>query len=572
MRVCLACVISLIASSASPGAPGARPPAAHPGSGVIGGVVVNERHQPVARAQVQAFSARTMDPQPEHGGLVPFSTRASATATTDAAGAFRISGLPSGDYFVAAEPVPSITSGASTPTAIYATTFYPSTIDFRSADRVSALGDGYAPIQIQLVRVKGARVSGSVVSRSGRSPSGMDVRLFHRFGGFGSAATVATVSDKGTFEIAGVPPGWYRLTIAPRPTGSGGESASMLIEVGQSDLDELSLVLESGASVSGRVVAESSGSVPSAVGLRVTASPAPEQYTSGDTGMTATVMSDWSFHMTGPAGVYRFSAGADRTPFVKATRLRLDGLDAAADGVELTDGPHDVVVFVAPREETAPAADNTLSSAALVEQFKRETTFWRQFTIAQEIVNRADRSVLASLVSWLNQEDQHVRGNVAFIFGRFGDPRGFQVITEMLTDRSDRPEGQGIVSASSDGRYHVARQVAADRYYAAHLLGDLRDPRAVPVLVPLLADREVSSIVPWALGEIGDRRAIGPLIDALDDDSPSMRVLAIYALETLHAREAIPRLMTLLDDHRTSNFGAAVSVAEAAKAAIATLR
>jgi HEAT repeat protein len=62
------------------------------------------------------------------------------------------------------------------------------------------------------------------------------------------------------------------------------------------------------------------------------------------------------------------------------------------------------------------------------------------------------------------------------------------------------------------------------------------------------------------------------LIDALDDDSPSTRVLAIYALETLNAKEALPRLISLLDDHRRSNFGAQASVADAARAAIAKLR
>jgi HEAT repeat protein len=66
--------------------------------------------------------------------------------------------------------------------------------------------------------------------------------------------------------------------------------------------------------------------------------------------------------------------------------------------------------------------------------------------------------------------------------------------------------------------------------------------------------------------------AVGPLLEALDEDNPSMRVLAIYALETLNAREALPRLISLLDDRRKSNFGAQVSVAEAAEAAIAGLR
>ena len=51
-----------------------------------------------------------------------------------------------------------------------------------------------------------------------------------------------------------------------------------------------------------------------------------------------------------------------------------------------------------------------------------------------------------------------------------------------------------------------------------------------------------------------------------------MRVLVIYALETLHATEALPRLTVLLNDHRKSTFGAQVSVADAAKAAIAKLQ
>ena len=129
-----------------------------------------------------------------------------------------------------------------------------------------------------------------------------------------------------------------------------------------------------------------------------------------------------------------------------------------------------------------------------------------------------------------------------------------------------------MAMAPSDGRYRVGPQIAADRYYAAHLLGDLRDPAAVPILIPLLQDEEVNHIVPWALGQIGDNRAVGPLLAALDDADPSIRVLAIYALETLNAKDALPRLTSLLNDHEKSRFGNQVSVADAARAAIAKLR
>jgi HEAT repeat protein len=208
---------------------------------------------------------------------------------------------------------------------------------------------------------------------------------------------------------------------------------------------------------------------------------------------------------------------------------------------------------------------------ALVEQFKREAVFWRQFTIAARVAERNDDRVLRSLVAYLTHDDRHIRGNAAFIFARLGDARGFETITTILTDRSDRPEGQGVATPS-DGVYRVVSQIAADRYYAAHLLGDLRDPRGVSALVPLLNDPDVKSIVPWALAQIGARRAVGPLLNVLDQDDPSMRVLAIGALETLHATNALPRLRLLLDDHRRSNFGNQVSVSEAAKAAIAKLQ
>ncbi|HEY7193759.1 MAG TPA: hypothetical protein VH439_08460 [Gemmatimonadales bacterium] len=38
---------------------------------------------------------------------------------------------------------------------------------------------------------------------------------------------------------------------------------------------------------------------------------------------------------------------------------------------------------------------------------------------------------------------------------------------------------------------------------------------------------QVNAIVPWALGQIGDKRAVAPLVQVLDEDSPTVRVLAI---------------------------------------------
>ncbi len=210
------------------------------------------------------------------------------------------------------------------------------------------------------------------------------------------------------------------------------------------------------------------------------------------------------------------------------------------------------------------AAMRALPAMELLERFKQETVFWRQGEIGEVLATTGNRDVIAALAPSLTYDDRHLRGNAALVIGRLGDSRGFDTIAEILTDRSPRGPGQGIPG----GRWSVQAQIRADRYYAAHLLGDLRDPRGVELLVPLLDDEDVDDVVPWSLAKIGDRRAIGPLIARLDRDDPSARVLAIHALEQLNARDALPGLRELLRDQRRPNFGERVPVGEAARRAI----
>jgi HEAT repeat protein len=382
------------------------------------------------------------------------------------------------------------------------------------------------------------------------------------------------VGAKGIFEIP-VPPGSYRLMVEPhasRPGQEGREFVETMIDVKDHDFD-LPLTVRPGASLTGHVVAEPSGAVMTPIGLRVTVTRALEQFP-GELPIAAAVKGDWSFRMTGLSGSYEFLVSSDRPPpLVVVTRVVIDGTSyPATRGIALAEGDHDVVVFVAPRAAPKPTVDATQSSIALVEQFKNEKVFWKQIEIAKAIAGKHDASVLPALADSLDHQDRHIRGNVAFIFASFGDPRGLDTIADILADRSERPEGQGSHARTGNGQYRFERQVAADRYYAVHLLGHLQDPRGLALLVPLLDDPETQSIVPWALGQIGDRRAIPPLIAALDNDDPSNRVRVIYALETLHAKEAVPRLLTLVNDDRKSRFGALVSVSEAAKAAIARLQ
>ena len=207
------------------------------------------------------------------------------------------------------------------------------------------------------------------------------------------------------------------------------------------------------------------------------------------------------------------------------------------------------------------------SAPELVERFQSTPVFWQQLDIAAKIVELRDPSVLPQIESWLSADDRHLRGNAAFMFAGLGDRRGLEVIAAILSDRSDRGEGQGIPT----GRWSLQGQIATDRYYAVHLLGELKEAGTISILAPLMNDPQVNYKVAWALGEIGGPAAIQLLVDALNDKDSDVRVIAIESLGKLGAKETLLSLRPLLNDDEKSHFGAQVSVAEAARAAIARL-
>jgi HEAT repeat protein len=82
------------------------------------------------------------------------------------------------------------------------------------------------------------------------------------------------------------------------------------------------------------------------------------------------------------------------------------------------------------------------------------------------------------------------------------------------------------------------------QYVTARSLGDLRDERAVEPLIASLRDPErwVRQAAAWALGEIGDPRAVEPIIVLLTDRKKEVRVVAAEALGRIADRRALGRL------------------------------
>ncbi len=120
-------------------------------------------------------------------------------------------------------------------------------------------------------------------------------------------------------------------------------------------------------------------------------------------------------------------------------------------------------------------------------------------------------------------EDSVVRRDAVNVLGRLGDARATGPLLAMLegVSSSDR---QAAIQAL--GRLRDARATgpllallggadSSERRAAIHALVHIGDPRSVDSLLPLVRDVEVGGFAAQALGEIGDQRAVEPLISAL---------------------------------------------------------
>jgi hypothetical protein len=202
---------------------------------VVAGRVEDQDGFPVVRAGI-AVQARGPD-----GELVP-----SGNGETDDRGRFRVSGLPSGRYYLRVGP-----GMASYWDARYAECYYPAAAKFDDAEatEVSA-GQERAGILIRLPRIGGVRVQGRVAIPAGfsfekGSPPGM-ILLMPADNDASGAGGLGPLAEDGSFALDGVPPGKYRLQAELPPPYSRGSAryTQPNLEVGGADVTGIVLPVE----------------------------------------------------------------------------------------------------------------------------------------------------------------------------------------------------------------------------------------------------------------------------------------------------------------------------------------
>lgn len=195
----------------------------------IVGRVVNDAGEPLVNLRVMALRNAPVGPRSAtapNPGPIP----AGPSAQTNDLGEFRLFGLPAGEYYVQASPVPDF--GRATPqTRTLVATFFPDATDSSLAQTIT-VGAGQTTDQI-VIRMNDApafQVSGIVVDEDGRPVANAMVRLDppgdgrprFTFGPFLQARTNST----GAFSIGNVTSATYTLVAIPPMTLSNDSSGA----------------------------------------------------------------------------------------------------------------------------------------------------------------------------------------------------------------------------------------------------------------------------------------------------------------------------------------------------------
>jgi hypothetical protein len=334
-----------------------------PRAGAIVGRIVDASGEPVMGVTVHALRRRMVEGQRRLQMV-------GSTDTTDDTGAYRIYGLPPGEYFVAASPrriedvagrvVAEAVPGRGAPI------FYPGTANRDEALRVTVDVSGEARADMQLNSVRTSRVTGVVLTANGTPAAGAMISLISSDLNFGGASMEGLAplriqddaAADGTFELAGVPPGSFvlRAQTVPRfpvidpatqrnaaPFTPTMEVATVPVVV-NGDLAGLTVTTSQGGTLDVTIVSEQSA-VPPPGGARVTVRSADGTEHGMSVGATSVISATATSFTPGAGSKMALSLATQSRVLVEGLpddwtvkAMMLDGQDVIDKPIELRNG------------------------------------------------------------------------------------------------------------------------------------------------------------------------------------------------------------------------------------------
>ena len=203
-----------------------------PKGAVIAGRVLDASGAPLPDVRVMAM--RHFVPPGAPAGVAPRLMPAPAQGQqTNDVGEFRLSGLPAGEYFVAAMRGPGSVFGgpAVTPSSrgvAMTTTYYPGTVNDAAAQPIKiGPGETATGIEFTMQSAPAYRVSGRVMDDNGPVAGAMIMLIGDPRGGAFTGPVGSAQSDaEGRFTIVDVPSGTFRLSasvpVRMTQAGAGG--------------------------------------------------------------------------------------------------------------------------------------------------------------------------------------------------------------------------------------------------------------------------------------------------------------------------------------------------------------
>jgi len=193
----------------------------------------------------------------------------------------------------------------------------------------------------------------------------------------------------------------------------------------------------------------------------------------------------------------------------------------------------------------------------------RSATRWRERAFAAELLGRVGNAkavpALLDTVAATRTEDSDVREIALRALARIGDPQAVGPLVQALRQSeawlvpriADILARHGDLTVEPMAAFLEEPSRHPARAWAASVLGEVGAARAFPALVRALddLDDEVRAKSASALGRLGDRRAVGYLLDhLLGDPAPFVRARIAQALGQFDHPEVVDRLVRALGD------------------------